>query len=90
MIENKTKPLGLPVKFSGSFGCDNYSHISRTNLDFECLGTLSITLLFRTQNKIVEVSIIFFLCEQGFYPSYSFLCSSNIRYIVIQKWICLY
>lgn len=66
MIENKSKPLVLPVKFSGSFGCDNYSHISRTNLDFEFLGTLSITLLFRTQNKIVEVSIMFFLCEEGF------------------------
>lgn len=73
MTENKTKPLVLPVKLNGALGCDNYSHISQNQTWFWVFGTLSITLLFRTQNKIVEVSIIFFLCEQGFYQPYSFL-----------------
>ena len=72
MTENKTKPLVLPNSM-GHLGVTITVLFPRTKLALECFGILSITLLFRTQNKIVEVSIIFFLCEQGFYQPYSFL-----------------
>lgn len=46
----------------------------RATLDFECFGTLLLTLhIWGSEKKIGEVSIIFVLCKQGFGPPYPLL-----------------